>query len=222
MCSIKLYADGQKKLCMRNGAAIFTILNQSLQFFVTFIDNLGLCPCSRKWFNINDVIFYDVTTQWGSNNSSQCQRCVWPPRALTHSWHRRLVDATRLAWNACGISCQTSCLCDVTFGRPDRGLSLPIPVVWKRLQRELMVFLRTSNRRATSRWGVPAWIIPMARWRASVHKRDMMLSARRQWWSVKMCFSGTSKHSQHPCALTRCRTRMTEAANSKWSIYQYC
>ena len=37
------YADGKKKLCMRNGAAIFTILNETLQFFVTtFIDNFGL------------------------------------------------------------------------------------------------------------------------------------------------------------------------------------
>ena len=59
-----IYADGKKKLCKRNGAAIFTILNQILHFLVTtFIDNLGLCPWSRKWFNINDVIFYDVKTQ---------------------------------------------------------------------------------------------------------------------------------------------------------------
>ena len=104
----------------------------------------------------------------------------------------------------------------------DRGRSLPIPVVWKRLQRELMVFRCTSNRRATSHWGVPAWIIPMARWRASVPKRGM-LSVRRQWSSVNVFFfSGTSKHSQHPCMLTRCGTRMTEAANSKWSMYHYC
>ena len=33
---------------------------------------------------------------------------------------------------------------------------------------------------------------------------------------------GTSKHSQQPCMLTRCGTRMTEAANSKWPIYHYC
>ena len=70
-----------------------------------------------------------------------------------------------------------SCLCDVTHGRPDRGLSLSLPVVWKRPQRELIVFRCTTNRRATSRWGVPAWIIPMARWRVSVPKRGM-LSAR--------------------------------------------
>ena len=57
------------------------------------------------------------------------------------------------------------------------GLSLPLPVVWKRLQWELMVFRCTPNRTATWRWGVPAWIIPMARWRASVPKRGM-LSAR--------------------------------------------
>ena len=41
------------------------------------------------------------------------------------------------------------------------------PVVWRRLQRELMVFRCTPNRRAISRWGVPAWIIPIARWRTS-------------------------------------------------------
>ena len=40
--------------------------------------------------------------------------------------------------------------------------------------------------------------------------------AHRQWSPVKKCvFSGTSKQSQHPCMLTRCGTRMTEAANSK-------
>ena len=96
----------------------------STTFVTTFIDNLELCPWGRKWFNINDVIFCDVTTQWGSNNSSPCQLCVLPPRALTHSWHRPPMDATRLAWNACGISCQTSCRaspspCSVTgwFGR---------------------------------------------------------------------------------------------------------
>ena len=45
----------------------------------------------------------------------------------------------------------------------------------------------------------------------------------RRWSSVKyVFFSGTSKHSQHPCMLTRCGTRMTEATNSKWPIYHYC
>ena len=63
-----------------------------------------------------------------------------------------------------------SCLCDVTRGRPDHGLSLPLPVVWKRLQRELMVFRCTP----TSHWGVPAWIISMAGWRASVPKRGTL------------------------------------------------
>ena len=92
----------------------------------------------------------------------------------------------------------------------------------KSLQRELMVFRCTPNRRATSRWCVPARIIPVARWRASVPKRDM-LCVHRQWSPVKKCFfSGTSKHSQHPCMLTRCGTRMTEAANSKWPIYNFC
>ena len=122
----------RKKLRTRNGAAISTILIQTLQFFATtFIDNLGFCLSSRKRFNINDVIFYYVTTELGSNYNSHCELCVWPPRALTHSWYRLLIDATRLAWDACGISCQASCRaspspCSVTvwFGRCLNRLSI--------------------------------------------------------------------------------------------------
>ena len=93
------------------------------------------------------------------------QMGTWPPLAV---WKRLRKCVTLMYW---------SCLCDVTRWRSDRGLSLPLHVVWKRLQRELMVFRWTPNRRATSHLGVPAWIIPMARWRSSVPKRGM-LSAR--------------------------------------------
>ena len=56
-----------------NNETVYNSQPNSTIFVTTFIDNLGLCPWSRKWFNINDVIFYDITTQWGSNNSSHCQ-----------------------------------------------------------------------------------------------------------------------------------------------------
>ena len=97
-----------------------------------------------------------------------------------------------------------SCLCAVTRGRPDRGLSLSLPVVWKRLQGELMVFRCTPNWRATSCCGVPAWIIPMARSRASVPKRGMLSARTDIDHQEKYVFFWTSKHSQHPCMLTRC------------------
>ena len=147
----------------------------------------GRMWCSRKW--LHTVL--------------ECIRCnPGMVRAITLAvWKRLRKCVTLMYW---------SCLCDVTRGCPDRGLSLPLPVVCKRLQRQLMVFRCTPNQRAISRWGVPVWIIPMARWRASIPKRGM-LCAHRQWSPINKCvFSGTSKHSQHPFMLTRCETRMTE------------
>ena len=68
------YADANNETVhAKQGCHFHNSQPNSIIFVTTFIDNLGLCPWSRKWFNINDVIFYDITTQWGSNNSSHCQ-----------------------------------------------------------------------------------------------------------------------------------------------------
>ena len=58
--------------CAREMELPFSQLSTKL-YNCSFIDNVGLCLWSRKWFNINDVMFYDVTALWGSNNSSDCQ-----------------------------------------------------------------------------------------------------------------------------------------------------
>ena len=63
----------------------------STTFVTTFIDNLELCPWGREWFNINDVIFCDVTTQWGQTTvhpvSCVCYHLAhWHIPDTDHPW----------------------------------------------------------------------------------------------------------------------------------------
>ena len=69
----------------------------------------------------------------------------------------------------------------------------------KTSQRELMVFRCTPNRRATSHWGDQ---LEPYLWLDDEHQSPNVaccLCAQTVITSKKMCFSVTSKHSQHPC-----------------------